>query len=136
MKTSPKMQRVIEQLAKQHGRDLSQDEAHLRLEMPGFDRLVIENIGLRRISVAHYCEMNGDLLADPDVVFFTGYGVWVPIEITQCIGIYRRYADLDKAGQTIERLDVRGQAELAAFAEQWAQNVLDQGWLERGRASR
>jgi hypothetical protein len=81
MKTSPKMQRVIEQLAKQHGRDLSQDEAHLRLEMPGFDRLVIENIGLRRISVAHYCEMNGDLLADPDVVFLPAMGCGCPSKL-------------------------------------------------------
>jgi hypothetical protein len=136
MKTSPKMQHVIEQLAKQHGFDLSQDEAHLRLEMPGFDRLVIETIGLRRISVAHYFEVNDDLVADPDVVFFTGYGAWVSIEITQAMGIYRRYAYLDEAGQTIERLNVRGQAELAVFVEQWAHNLLDQGWLVRGRASR
>ena len=132
MKTSPKMQSVIEQLAKQHGLYLSQAEAYLRLEMPGFDRLVIENIGCQRISVAHYYEQNGDLVADPDVVFFTGYGAWAPIEITQVMAVYRRYAELDDAGQTIVRFDVRGQADLAAFTEEWAQNLLDQGWLKRG----
>lgn len=133
MKTSPKIQRVIEQLTKQHGLALSQVEAHLRLQMPGFDRLVIENIGSQCVSVAHYFELNGDLVADPDVVFFTGYGAWVPIEITQVPAIYRRYAVLDEAGQTIVRLNSRGQADLAAFTEQWAQNLLAQGWLQRGR---
>jgi hypothetical protein len=135
MKTSPKMQQVIEQLAKKHQLDLSQVEAHLRLEMPGYQPLVIENIGCQRISVAHYFEQNGDLIADPDVVFFAGYGVWVPMEITQVLGGYRRYAALDEAGQTIVRIDVRGQAALATFSEQWAQNILDQGWLQCGQRS-
>jgi hypothetical protein len=133
MKTSPKMQHVIEQLAKKHNLDLSHEEAHLRLEMPGYQRLVIENIGSQCISVAHYFEQNGDLVADPDVVFFTGYGEWVPIEITQAMGVYRRYAELDKAGQTIERINLRGVASLADFAEEWAQNIIDQGWLTQGR---
>ena len=134
MKTSPKMQAVIEQLARQHGLDLSQAEAHLRLTMPNFDRLVIENIGFQCISVAHYFEMNGDLIADPDVVFFTGYGEWAPIEITQVLAGHRRYAELGDAGHRIVRFDLRGQADLAVFAEQWAKNIRDQGWLERARA--
>jgi hypothetical protein len=101
--------------------------------MPGYHRLVIENIGSQCISVAHYFEQNGDLVADPDVVFFTGYGAWVPIEITQVMGVYRRYAFLDEAGREIERVNLQGVASLASFTEQWAQNILDQGWLERGR---
>jgi len=63
MKTCPKMKTVIEQLAQHHSLDVTQVEAHLRLDLPGFDRLVIENIGLNRISVAHYFELNGDLVA-------------------------------------------------------------------------
>ena len=132
MKTSPKMQRVIEQLTKKHSLNLSQAGAHLRLTMPGYHRLVIENIGLRCVSVAHYFEQNGDLVADPDVVFFTGYSEWVPIEITQVMGIYRRYAELDETEQAIVRLNLCGQADLAAFTEEWAQNILEQGWLEQG----
>lgn len=127
------MQRVIARLAKQHGLALTQTDAHLRLALPGFDRLVIETIGFRRISVAHYFELNGDLIADPDVVFFTGYGVWVPMEITQVLIGYRRYAVLDEAGQTIGRIHARGQADLAAFSEQWAQTIHDQGWLARAQ---
>jgi hypothetical protein len=136
MQTSPKMQAVIEQMAKQHGLTLSQPEAYLRLEMPGYQRLVIEAIGLRCISVAHYFEQNGDLVADPDVVFFTGYEAWVPIEITQALGVYRRYAVLDDTSRTLVRIDLRGQAALAAFTEQWAQNLRDQGWLARAQRVR
>src|SRR5215208_4477306 len=84
METCPKMKAVIEQLAQRHGLDVNQAEAHLRLDLPNFDRLVIENIGLNCISVAHYFELNGDLVAEPDVVFYTGReGEWVPISISQ-----------------------------------------------------
>ena len=35
-------------------------------------------------------------------------------------------------GTGIEACDTAGQADLADFAEVWAQNIADQGWLERG----
>jgi hypothetical protein len=73
MKSSPQMQRVITELAAKYSINLRQVGSHLRLTMPGFDRLVIECIGQNQVSVAHYYELNGDLVAEPDVVFFTGY---------------------------------------------------------------
>jgi hypothetical protein len=133
MKTSPKMQAVIVQLARRHGLDLTQVGAYLRLDLPGYDRLVIESIGSQQVSVAHYFEANGDLVAEPDVVFFTGSGPWIPIAITQTLGGYRSYAQLAQDGRQIQRLERQGQAELAAFTEVWAQNLMDQGWLERGQ---
>jgi hypothetical protein len=133
MKTSPKMQRIITELAQKHGVDLSQVAAYLRLHLPGYERLTIENSGQQQVSVAHYFEQNGDLVADPDVVFFTGYSVWVPIEITQNYGYTVRYATLNEAGTQICRLNLTGQASLAAFSEQWAQNLMAQGWLEHGQ---
>ena len=133
MRDSPKMKRVIEALAQKHGIDLSQVEAHLRLDLPHFDRLTIENIGFQRISVAHYFERNGDLVAEPDVVFFTGLdGKWIPIEITQSMTGWTAYVHFDDSGTQIERVNTRGQADLAAFTQQWAQNLIDQGWLEKG----
>jgi hypothetical protein len=44
---------------------------HLKLEQEGLMPLVIEAWGVgkgRRISVAHYYEQNGDLIADPDIL--------------------------------------------------------------------
>jgi hypothetical protein len=127
------MKQVIREIAHKHGIDLTQVEAHLRLDMPHFDRLVIENIGFGRISVAHYFEMNGDLVAEPDVVFFTGLeGKWIPIEITQSMTGWTPYVQFDDSGTQIERVNTRGQADLAEFTQQWAQNLIDQGWLENG----
>lgn len=133
MRDSPTMKQVIEALARKHGVDLIQVAAHLRLDLPHFDRLVIETLGFQRMSVAHYSEMNGDLVAEPEVVFFTGLdGNWIPIEITQSMTGWSSYVQLDDAGTHIERVNTRGQADLAAFTEQWAQNLINQGWLARG----
>lgn len=130
MKACPKMKAVIEQLAQQHGVNLSCPEAYLRLELAGFDRLVLENIGWQRISVAHYFELNGDLVAEPDVVFFTGHaGQWFPLEITQSLTGWQCYGRLAADGSRIEAYHPTGQADLAEFAEQWAQNLVEQGWL-------
>ena len=134
METCPKMKAMIEQLAQCHGLDLTQMEAHLRLDLPGFDRLVIENIGLNRISVAHYFELNGDLVAEPDVVFSTtDTGDWAPLGISQSLTGWRSYAGFSEDGTHVVLYNPKGQADLAEFAEQWAENIAAQGWLEQGR---
>jgi hypothetical protein len=130
MKASSKMQSIIALIAKKHGLDLEARESHLRLEMPGFDRLVIEKIGENLVSVAHYYEQNGDLIAEPDVVFFTGHRSWEPIEITQSLGGTRRVARLDDQACAITHLNTRAQKDLGLFTEQWALNIKAQGWLE------
>lgn len=134
MKSCPKMKHVIETLAKLHEIDLTQKGAHFRLDMPGYDRLCVENIGLNRVAVTHYFEQNGDLVQDPEVVFFVGdenLG-WVPIGVTQVIGGWRTYARVAPDGSKIVAYRKAAQASLADFAEMWAQNIEDQGWLEDG----
>jgi hypothetical protein len=129
------MQRIVTEIAGKHGLNLEAPEAHLRLEMPPYEPLVIENVGRHLVSVAHYYEQNGGLIADPDVVFFTGYGPWVPLEITlPPPGGYRVHAVVSPDGAAITQVDVRGQAELACFVEKlWAHNLEGQGWAEEGR---
>ena len=131
MQASTKMQQVIGQLAAKHTVDLTRTGAYLRLEMPNFDRLSIENIGQHRVSVAHYFEQHGDLVADPEIVFYTCDQGWYPIEITQVWGGWRPAARLEATGH-IEAVNLRGQAEVARFATTWARNIQAQGWLERG----
>lgn len=133
MKPSPKMKEEIEKLAQKHNVPFAQIGEYFRLDMPHFDRLCIEKIGVNRISVAHYFEMNGDLVPDPDIVFFvTDNGDWCPIGINQSIGGWRSYVKMTADGAGIEAYDPVGQAGLADFAEIWAQNIADQEWLERG----
>ncbi|MBN1887236.1 MAG: hypothetical protein JW850_04580 [Thermoflexales bacterium] len=115
--------------------------AHLRLEKPSYMPLVVEFLAKDRASVAHYHEQEGDLIADPDVVFWIGPdGEWYPIEIQQPsislfgadLGGYKVYAQLTDDGQ-IEVLNQRMQADLASFCNTWAKNIKAQGWLERGQ---
>lgn len=137
MKTCPQMQQVVEQLAQKHCVDLSQAGAHFRLDMPGYERLCVETISARRVRVAHYFEMNGDLVPDPDVIFFiTEKGGWAPISVAQSLGGWRSYVKMSPDGNGIEAYSREGQADLADFAAVWAQNLEDQGWLEHGTCTR
>lgn len=130
MRTSKAMQEIITQIADRHGLDLSASEAHLRLEQRHLMPLVIEKIGPHLVSVAHYFRQNGDAVADPDLVFFIGYGDWVPIEIQQPFG-YQCVATLNEDGNALLTIDARQQADIAEFCDLWAQNLKDQGWLEQ-----
>jgi hypothetical protein len=132
MKTSTAMREIITKLAKKHGPDLTQPGAHLRLDMRGFDRLVIERAGESLVSVAHYYEQDGHLIADPEIVFFTSGSDWIPIEITQVLGGRRVYATLSSDGREVALINDLDQMSLALFAEDWACNIQAQGWLEDG----
>lgn len=133
MRACPRMKAVITNLAAKHNIDLTQRGAHLRLDMPGYDRLCFEHIGFNRISVAHYFELNGDLVAEPDIVFFVApTGEWIPITISQSLTGWREYAQLNDDSTAVVRYHRHAQQDLAEFAELWADNLRDQGWLEQG----
>lgn len=130
MKTSEQMQHVVTQLAETHGLELSERGAYLRLDLPGYDRLVVEVIHPSLVSVAHVFEPQaGVYIADPGIVFFMGYGPWVPVEVSQRVGGYRIYALLSEELDEIVSVLPREQADLADFAEMWARNLVTQGWL-------
>jgi hypothetical protein len=126
------MQEVITQLAGKHGLDLASPCARVRLDMSGFDRLVIEREGATLVSVAHYYEQESHLIADPRIVFFTGESGWVPIEIAQALGGHRVYGVLTSDGKEVGLVNTLNQMSLALFAEDWAHNIEIQGWLEDG----
>jgi Domain of unknown function (DUF6908) len=138
MKTCKQLQAVVEALCAKHELDLKQVGAHLRLENDPYEPLVIERIAEHQVSVAHYYVQNGDAIADPDVVVFTGYAEWVPISIQQPIvclagrelGGYHVVAELTDDGNNIARFYPRAQPKTASFCKTWARNLKAQGWLE------
>jgi hypothetical protein len=133
VKSSPKMRQVIEQLAAKHEVNLNEVGASLRLDMSGYDSLYIQGMGPTLIRVAHRFESQGVLIPDPEVLFFTGYGVkWIALAITQAVGGNRTYAHLSNDGTRLVRYHKTAQASLADFVNMWAQNIKDQGWLEHG----
>jgi hypothetical protein len=132
MKSSKKMQQIVTQIAKKHDFDLTSTSTHLRLEMKHMDPLVIEKLDQHLLSVAHYYMPKGIYLADPEIIFCTGTSQWVPIAVTQLMGGFRRYARLSADGD-VSIVEPKLQQDLADFADQWAENIKAQAWLERGR---
>lgn len=133
MKTASEMQKVITALAQKHDFDLNQSDHSLALQLQGFMPLVIERIALNEVSVCHYYKQNGDMMRDPEVVFFTGYERWVPITFEQSPGMYQVAATTTDDNKTIEKVAPHQQADLARFCRMWALNLKRQGWLEYSR---
>jgi len=122
-------QTAIEHLLKSHNmleQFQSQAHFHVRFDMPHFDRLVIERHD-ELISVAHYFEQNGDLIADPEVELH--YPTWTPTAITQVLGGRReKFVHFDD--QTY--VDLRFHEEVSSFLVLCANNIQAQKWAERG----
>jgi len=123
-------QTTIEHLLKSH--DLLEDfqthaHFHARFDMKGYQRLVIERHN-DLISVAHYFEQNGDLVADPDVELH--YPSWVPTAITQAFFGYRQKF-IERDGKTF--VDTQFDREVYSFLAMWARNIRAQGWAEGGQ---
>ena len=107
----------------------SEDHFHVRFEMPGYDRLVIERHH-EMISVAHYFEQNGDLIADPEVELH--YPTWTPTAITQVLG-GRREKFITREGK--QYVDTRFHREVTSFLKMWGNNIHHQGWMKKATVS-
>lgn len=96
-----------------------------------FMPVTIEHVGQNSLgqlfSVAHYCEQNGDLMRDPEVVFILGRDEeFYPITIQQdYIGKYEEALEYDATGK-IRGWYPRLQADFASFANFWLKNIKDQ----------
>jgi hypothetical protein len=116
----------------------------IRIEPPssGFMRLCIEHVGtgprgMPLVSVAHYFEQNGDLMADPDLVFEVNpdekgplswkVGEWGPISFTQhSTGTYQE-AVVIQDGKVM--VAPRLITSLKSFARTWDRNIKAQGYV-------
>lgn len=82
MKTSNIMQEMVKEMAERYGLDLTGAGVRLRMNTLGYHRLVVEKSSQDAVSIVHYREQHGHLVADPKIVFHTGDGRWIPVEIT------------------------------------------------------
>lgn len=125
-------QKTIEHLLQSHNllEDFeTKDSFYARFEKSGYQRLVIERHG-EMISVAHYFEQNGDLIADPDVELH--YPSWAPTAITQAFFGYRTKF-IERDGKTY--IDTRFHKEVSSFLHLWAINIKAQGWTDGAQIS-
>jgi hypothetical protein len=109
----------------------------IRLEVPGFMRLVIEHVGTgprggELVSVAHYGEQNGDLMRDPEIVFEVVAGGWHPVSIQQdYVGSYREAVVVGEDGKVCVRpAEVR---DIQAFTGVWDRNLKHQGFVDASK---
>ena len=119
----------------------------IRLAVEGFMPLVIEYVGRgprgqSLISVAHYFQHAGDLIADPDleVEVTPGPGgtlpedvrAWEPVAIQHSTGQYTRACWVDDEGGV--RLNLREIADIRSFMRFWSRNLEEQGFLAAAKA--
>lgn len=110
---------------------------HLRIENAPYQRLVIESwptpdplLGeTRRISVAHYYEQHGDLMADPEMEL-TDNGYPISIKMDGA-GVYRCCYWRNETGQVMERY--RERQDQLAFLRMWARNIRAQGFIRAAK---
>lgn len=128
---SPRMQRLITRIVESHGQSIDDKDLHLKLALPSYMPLTIERTYEKEISIAHYYEQNGDLIADPDVSFLMLPGGWAACEIRQVFGAVIA-AELSDGGIKYNK---RRQADIASFCVTWAANLRAQGWEKAKRAA-
>lgn len=92
-----------------------------------FMAVSVENIGGNQFSVAHYGEQNGDLMRDPEMIFWKGAdGRFYPTYFrNDYVGSERVSVHFDEQGQP-SRLNRREQADQASFAGTWLRNIWHQ----------
>lgn len=89
-----------------------------------FMPVVIENIGDGFFSVAHYYKQNGDLVPDPEMIFWKGNdGKFYPTYFKNIFGEQETVLfENGKPSAIFQRL----QSEQATFANQWLANIKEQ----------
>ena len=107
------------------------NDGYLKLDSNrGFMPAIVEEIGYvdgygKLYSVAHYGEINGDLMRDPDVTFVEKDGKFYPSSFrNDYLGIDQEVFTY-KDG-SVSAINYRLQHELAEFANGWMRNIKEQ----------
>ena len=87
----------------------------------------VERIGPRLYSIAHYGEQNGDLMRDPEMIFWHREdGRFYPTYYrNDYVGVERECVWFDEQGQPRAEKR-REQADQAIFADTWMRNIAHQ----------
>ena len=98
---------------------------------PNLMAVVVEKVGNLAgygeiISIAHYGEQNGDLMADPEMTFTIVGREYYPISFrNDYLGRYQEVFGFDEDG-TPETINTSLQFDLTCFANQWMKNIANQ----------
>lgn len=147
MKREERIFKALDELGSHPSKTPGKGES-IRREVDGYMRLVLENLGAEkmhdgrkvvRVSMAHYFEQDGDLIADPDVVFFvfpeTGRAYAAEMSMPSMVingrerGGYTVAAKIENGKMYA---DPRRFNDLQRFAAQWISNLKAQGFFKPG----
>ena len=125
------MQRRPRPLSKSHSAILDQlvdglvelGSGHQIDNKPGLYMAVnVDRLGERLFAVSHRFEQNGDLVPDPEIVFYRDEdGAWLPYSVTYAIGRYEEVLVLD--GDAITGWRPRAYSGLRDFARLLLSNI-------------
>lgn len=114
------------------------DQDYLKLDSDnGFMPLIVEKVGVTKvsnlpmlkISLAHYYELNGDLMADPEMLFLYSSaepGMIIPFYYkNDGIAFETVSLSFDENGN-VNGIKSKMQADQTAFAEMWLRNIKEQ----------
>jgi hypothetical protein len=101
------------------------NEDHFKLNNDhSFIPLSIEIIGENRLSICHYRELNGDLMRDPEMIFYKSHDdeKWYPIYYrNDWIGKEEFSCHLNEKMLVVD--NVPQQLSQASFADTWCRNI-------------
>lgn len=104
------------------GLDKPGDHRKLDTAPDAFMSVSVECIWHNLYSVAHYYLQNGDLVPDPDIVFWRRPvdGGWIAVSLKNCFGISEGVRFTDGQPTHIRKSNQR---EIALFANKWMVNI-------------
>jgi len=96
--------------------------------MPVSVEVVFENDKYMIVSVAHYYDQNGDLMADPEMCFIQlkGMGLFMPSYFKQDGFLGREQESVLFEDGIIKGIRTKMQAEHTEFANMWLRNIKNQ----------
>jgi hypothetical protein len=141
MQPSPEMQNFVNACELRHKTYLEDTGDKLKMRLGRRDLpLVLERTGLNTVRVAHeLVNSDGQVVSDPEVIFFTGYEKWIALEINGAStlfteigkrGTHKVYATLNSTGTAIKDCKFGKQKELAQFIKYWVRLLRARGWHE------
>jgi hypothetical protein len=113
---------------------------HVKLHVEGFMPLTLEKLpidgpnGGVLLSVCHYFEQNGDLMADPEIEFEIRGEEWLPISFRQDSTGTNRIVVQKVGTQVLANPHIL--RDLQSFCRVWDKNIHDQGFMKAEQAKR
>jgi hypothetical protein len=89
---------------------------------PTFIPVTLEIVGKNQLSICHYGESNGDLMRDPEMVFYKQSDDWFPIYFrNDWVGV-EEFSCSERLGQLVINNEEH-QQDQAEFANLWLLNI-------------